>query len=220
MATNEILPFSSTDTGTNLLSQAEYDADAQRPIGNQAGIARSKLVNKVLKQTSLISAAVAQYIADNQIEDVTDGDAVLDIAGYLESAIQSQIDDSLPEIIDASETVKGVLKLSTVALAQAFVDDLTAITPKKLADSMKGSNQSLGVSGYQIFPGGLILQWDGFADVGLNTYPITFPNSVLTIVATDNDDNVNAVAVLNVSNSQYNILSADSGTVRMFAVGF
>lgn len=73
MATNEILPFASTDTGTNLLTQAEYTSDAQRPIGNQPGIARSKLVNKALRQTTIVAAAVADYAADYQEANVTDG---------------------------------------------------------------------------------------------------------------------------------------------------
>lgn len=78
MATNEILQFAETDTGTNLLTQAEYLADAQRPIGNQPGVARSKLVNKALRQSSLIAAAVAQFIADNQTNNVVDTAAPAD----------------------------------------------------------------------------------------------------------------------------------------------
>ena len=72
MANNEILPFAGTDTGTNLLTQAEYNADSQRPIGNQPGVARSKLVNKALRQASLIAAGIAEVLADNQSNDITD----------------------------------------------------------------------------------------------------------------------------------------------------
>lgn len=89
MATNEILPFSGTDTGTNLLTQAEYSADAQRPIGNQAGIARSKLVNKVLKQTSLMAAGLAEFLADNQAVNVTDALTAQNIADMLKGVVQS-----------------------------------------------------------------------------------------------------------------------------------
>lgn len=87
MATNEILPFSGTDTGTNILTQAEYQADAQRLIGNQPGIARSKLVNKALRQTSLISAAIAEMVAANQPIDVVDTKTVAEMAEMLESAV-------------------------------------------------------------------------------------------------------------------------------------
>ena len=72
MAANEILKFVETDTTTNLLTQAEYSADPQRDIGNQPGIARSKLVNKAMRQASLIAAGIAQYVADKQALDVTD----------------------------------------------------------------------------------------------------------------------------------------------------
>lgn len=89
MATNEILPFSGTDTGTNLLTQAEYLADAQRPTGNQSGIARSKLINKVLKQTSLISAAVAKFMADNQANNVVDTATVDNLALWLEAGVKA-----------------------------------------------------------------------------------------------------------------------------------
>jgi len=38
MAINEILKFCDTNTGTNLLTQSEYDADTQRTTGNQPGL--------------------------------------------------------------------------------------------------------------------------------------------------------------------------------------
>lgn len=72
MATNEILPFAGTDNGTNLLTQAQYNADAQRLIGNAPGVARLELVNKVLRQTSLMSAGLAQFIADLQQTGMVD----------------------------------------------------------------------------------------------------------------------------------------------------
>lgn len=87
MANNEILPFAGTDTGTNLLTQTEYNADSQRPIGNQPGVARSKLVNKVLRQTSLIAAAIAQYFANRQSNDIVDSLTPATLAGYMLNAI-------------------------------------------------------------------------------------------------------------------------------------
>jgi hypothetical protein len=91
MATNEILRFAQTDTTTNLLTQAEYDADAQRLIGNQPGVARSKLVNKALRQSSLISAGIAEFIADKQSNNITDSLTPQNIADYFEAAILSAI---------------------------------------------------------------------------------------------------------------------------------
>lgn len=96
MATNEILQFASTDTGTNLLTQAEYTADAQRATGNQPGIARSKLVNKSMRQSSLLAATLAQYMANRQASNVTDTKTVAQLEEMLRLAIQYQIDLSLP----------------------------------------------------------------------------------------------------------------------------
>lgn len=91
MATNEILPFATTNTGTNLLTQAEYVADAERITGHQPGIARSKLENKALRQSSLIAAGVAQFIAQYQSNNVTDSLTVQQVADYLLAAVRFQI---------------------------------------------------------------------------------------------------------------------------------
>lgn len=72
MSNNNFLPFCPTDTGTNLLSQVDYAADAQRTIGNQPGVARSKLVNKAARQSAFVTSQIAQSISDSLSEDVLD----------------------------------------------------------------------------------------------------------------------------------------------------
>lgn len=91
MAENQILPFAVQDTGTNLLTQAEYAADAQRLAGHQPGVARSKLENKALRQVSTMAAGLAQFIADGQSEDVTDSKTPAGIAALLSSALSSEL---------------------------------------------------------------------------------------------------------------------------------
>ena len=86
MATSTIYPFAPTDTGTNLLTTAEYEADPQRLIGHQPGVARSKLENKALRQSSVMAAALAQFIADNAGEDVSDEQTPADIAAAIKKA--------------------------------------------------------------------------------------------------------------------------------------
>lgn len=97
MATNEILRFAETDNGTNLLTQAEYLDDSQRPIGNQPGVARSKLVNKALRQATLIAAGLAEYIADNQANNITDALTPQNIADYLQAAITGALGVTPPQ---------------------------------------------------------------------------------------------------------------------------
>jgi len=187
MATNEILPFASTNTGTNLLTQAEYAADAQRTIGHQPGIARSKLENKALRQASLMAAGLAEFIADYQANNVTDSLTAQQVADYLLAAINANI----PVVPDASTTVKGIIELATSSEAQAYSSSALAISPSTLNQALKGSNQSLaGVAsnGYQRFPGGLILQW-GHQTVPGNgstiTLPLAFPNTPIMSYACD-----------------------------------
>ena len=122
MATNEILPFATTNTGTNLLTQAEYSADSQRVIGHQPGIARSKLENKVLRQASTIAAGLAEFIADSQANNVTDGLTPQQVADYLLAALAA----AFPK---ATETVQGKIELATLAESLAGVDAQRAITP-------------------------------------------------------------------------------------------
>ena len=80
---NEILQFASQDTGSNLLTQSEYDGDAQRVIGHQPGIARSRLENKVLRQCSTMAAGLAEFVLQNQDGSVTDSMSPQEIASSL-----------------------------------------------------------------------------------------------------------------------------------------
>lgn len=81
--------------------------------------------------------------------------------------------------------------IASTAQAQALTDDTTLLTPKKLADAFKGSNQSVGANGYQKLPSGLILQWGTSASVSGSastfTFPIAFPNAMFIRGAFSND---------------------------------
>ena len=87
----------------------------------------------------------------------------------------------------ASESVSGVTKFSTQALVDEGVNDLTAVTPKKMRF---GVSFSLGVNGYVALPtwlGGFVFQW-GWANVGDDTVlavplPIAFPTAFYMALA-------------------------------------
>ena len=153
MATSEILQFAETDTGTNLLTQAEYLADAQRPIGNQPGVARSKLVNKALRQASLISAGVAQFLADNQANNITDSLLPQDIASYMEAVVRSlgiptAVAGGTADAITADFTPNVALANGTTVIVRAGAANTTA-TPTFAPDGLtaktivKGNNLAL-----------------------------------------------------------------------------
>lgn len=91
MATNEILQFAASASGTDILTQANYTTDTDRTIGHQVGTARNDLENKVLKQVSLIAAGVAQFMADRQSNSITDSLTAAQIAEYLETALHDYV---------------------------------------------------------------------------------------------------------------------------------
>jgi len=95
MATNEILPFAQ-GVGANVQSQVDYAAEALRDSGNVAGIARSNVNNKALRQASVIAAGVAQFMADNQPNDVTDSLTPAAIATFMEQSVAASVSFSLP----------------------------------------------------------------------------------------------------------------------------
>ena len=104
MATNEILQFCATDTKSNLLTQAEYEADGERIIGNQPGIARSKFVNKVLRQTSAVAAGLGEFIK-NGGNDCTDSQAPAIIASGIENSV---VKFGRPPIASAEGTADAI----------------------------------------------------------------------------------------------------------------
>jgi len=107
MATNEILPFCNFDTGENLLTQVEYDADGQRIIGNQPGPppARSKLVNKCLRQTSIISAGLGQFLSEYQTTDVVDGLTETQLSQIIFNAINNSTQNIYVEATGTANTI-------------------------------------------------------------------------------------------------------------------
>ena len=75
MATNDFVPFAASG-GANVETQAAYIADSTiLANGFSSGIASSLKLNKVWRQSSIISAIVGQFIADmsgaNSIDDGT-----------------------------------------------------------------------------------------------------------------------------------------------------
>lgn len=64
MATNDFQVFAGAG-GANVLSQAAYLALAAKASGFSSGLAASAQVNKVLRQGSIMSAMIGQFIVDN-----------------------------------------------------------------------------------------------------------------------------------------------------------
>jgi len=118
---NEIYPFGSTGTveDGDLQSLAAYILDAHRLKGNQPGIARRDLVNRVLRQCSHMSAGLAQFIANRYAPGVVD-DGVLDkIEAGLVAAIEAMIADAMGGLVGFEPLDPNLLRRNVHARLEA-----------------------------------------------------------------------------------------------------
>lgn len=88
MATNDFLPFAG-GAGANTIDQATYASLPSRSTGFTAGVAQSAQLNKVWRQSSIIAAAVAQYIADLTGNNVVDDGTTSAITAGLEAIVRT-----------------------------------------------------------------------------------------------------------------------------------
>ncbi len=116
MATNEFLPFADTASGTDILTQSAYNADAQRSTGNISGVARRALVNKALKQSTKLTAAVAQFMADNQGTAIVDTLTPSAISGLLGTALTNYIG------VSGGGGSGDIVYVNSVAVIRALTD--------------------------------------------------------------------------------------------------
>jgi len=72
MAT-DFLPFA-TGSGANVVSLGAYTSAAMRTSGFQTGVADSSFVNRAIRQSALMTAALGQYVSDSGLDAFDNGD--------------------------------------------------------------------------------------------------------------------------------------------------
>ncbi|MDR8492638.1 hypothetical protein OSC18_24420 [Serratia nevei] len=97
MAKNEFKPFAIGEYA-NVLSQSEYEALPAVGAGFTAGVAKSEELNKVWRQSSVMSSVLGDFIAINSGDDVLDD-------GDTNRILQSLIKALSKPIIDVSHPV-------------------------------------------------------------------------------------------------------------------
>lgn len=153
---------------------------------NQTGVVQ---LNDTVSSTSTSQAATANAVrtaydlANDAIpkaqKGVANGVAPLDATGKVPT-------NNLPTgftVADASETVKGVAKIATTAIAQAGVNDTDIITAKKLRDALNAGDvlpvyalRSWGIVEGTATPARLVKGGNiaSVVDMGVGQYKITF----------------------------------------------
>lgn len=120
MATNNILSFAQ-DGGALVLSQTDYNADAQRTIGNQPGVARADFVNKALRQAIAVARGLAQFIADNQATNVDDTLLAAAFSTMISNAVKAAAASPAGTIVfvPAITPLAGTIKVNGALLSRA-----------------------------------------------------------------------------------------------------
>jgi hypothetical protein len=116
------------------------------------------------------------------------------------SQTQVQTTGITDDAVNAAKIAAGAVGTTEIASDVTITGTLNgnaaSVTNGVYTTNFSGSNQDfVGTSGYQKFPGGLIIQWGrtgnivgifGFEDI---TFPISFTASVFSVVATPVTDN-------------------------------
>ena len=88
MAANNFKPFA-TGNSANVTAQTEYEALAALSTGFQSGKASSAQINKALRQSTFIAAAVAQYVSDLAGVDALDNGDLPGFVASMKSALKN-----------------------------------------------------------------------------------------------------------------------------------
>lgn len=139
--TNDLLPFCPTDTGSNLLTESEYLAAADRTSGNKPGVASSKLVNKALRQAAFIASNFAQYLVNktglNVVDDANDANLLAVITAGLATPPAST------SIANTSIVASVAASALTLALKDQTGADCTAFSPSVIGFRSATANSGL-----------------------------------------------------------------------------
>lgn len=84
----DYLPFA-TQSGALVDSQADFQDSTWQTLGFQAGIAQPAQANKVWRQATMVSAAIANYISQKLNIDVLDDGNLVNLIAVLDKAIRS-----------------------------------------------------------------------------------------------------------------------------------
>lgn len=203
MATNDFLVFGG-GAGANVMTQADWAALSARVAGFSAGVAQSAQLNKAWRQSSIMAAVLAQFISDRAGVDVLDDGTIATILANLKASAAAVNGDATKTFSVAAATAAahalnqatGDARYAALAGLATQVFSVAAPTAAGHATPLSEFAASLTANGYMKIPvsaGGvkrtLIFQWGTVAGVGAAssaniTFPITFPNAVLNVMAT------------------------------------
>lgn len=122
MATNDFLVFGG-GAGANVMTQADWAALAARTAGFSSGVAQSAQLNKAWRQSSVMSAVLAQLIADVTGQDVVDDGTVATILTNLKAAVKAQSPGVVGDARNLRMSVTAASSTATITADELIVQD-------------------------------------------------------------------------------------------------
>ncbi|MGA6083977.1 MULTISPECIES: hypothetical protein [Providencia] len=142
MAKNEFLPFGIAE-GANVLSNQEYERLAARFNGFISGVAKSKELNTVWRQSSIISSAIAQFVVDSDNKDLLDNGDVAGIKNRLVAAIKQTI-SGVGYVTTAAMNLELNKKIDKASISGVLGNDNSKVPSLNLLTTELGKKQPSG----------------------------------------------------------------------------
>lgn len=163
MAQNQFLRFAFSGASLNLLTDAQYAVDNMRYVGNERGVARRKLVNKVLKQSASMSYAIGEAVVYASSLDIADdNEGLQNLIDYLKRVflppytlgdankfvvVNSTGDGIVYRTINyANENEAGIIMLATYQDVTTATNTLKSVTPATLRKGLSNGVAPLGAN--------------------------------------------------------------------------
>lgn len=132
MATNDFQVFAGA-SGANVITQAQYAALPNLTTGFQSGLAQSNQMNKVLRQTTIMSSMLGQFIADhanaNATDDGTTGTLEQNFIAALRNLFRTKLTANLNLYVNAgsgSDSNNGLATTTAFRSIQAAIQAVYA----------------------------------------------------------------------------------------------
>lgn len=114
--TNDFLSWA-IGPGANVMSQASYASNPAQTVGVSVGLADPTLANKTWRQSSFITAAIAQFVANNQTGNVQDNGNLGAFIAQFEAGLIGYL----------TSTTVGALRLRLTANTTLYVDGTSGV---------------------------------------------------------------------------------------------
>jgi hypothetical protein len=245
---NGVLAFRNTGNSSTTLDRDYYEIDSGTSSGSTVyinvapvGIANEIIVDYGVQAITDFNAIGAIESLSGSVKKIADDLAV--IAGTTPGDYLNANPSDVERRGFGDQVLDHEVRIDAVELAIPLKANLNgnALNLFSVANAVSSSNAvalgqfdvSLAASGYQKLPGGLIMQWGSFAhgttegSGGTITFPISFPNTCVSVTAND-ASGVAIVGISSVSVSSFNCgifnrvagASIGAGPTRYIAIGY